>query len=248
MPGVPAGDAITVRMLLNHTNGIYDYLVDAAFWQQALAQPNVAVTPQALVDVGIGHPANFAPGQGWGYTNTGFILAGMVIEAVTGTTAGMAIRQRAFGPAGLDEAFFDGEDLLPTPLVTGFGSQGEDVTHALHPSVSWTAGSVVTTAGELADWAAALYGGQVLSVASLQEMLTPVDTGDPGLAYGLGAFLYDPSKLGGIGPGVGHSGKLPGFHTNMFYLQNDGTVVVQIGNSDLGKNFAGILLATLYAP
>ena len=246
VPGVPAGDVITVRMLLRHTSGIYDYTSDVTFWQQALAQPNTPQTPQALVDVGTGHPANFAPGQGWGYSNTGFILAGMVIEAVTQTNAAAAIRQRTFDVVGLGDTFFDGEELLPAPLVTGFGAQGEDLTNAVHPSVNWTAGSVVATAGDVADWAAALYGGQVLSAPSLDEMWTPVATGDAGLSYGLGAFLYDAANVGNISPAVGHGGRLPGFVTNMLYLQNDGTVVVQMVNAEAGKNYTGILLAALY--
>ncbi len=245
VPGLPDGDLITVRMVLNHTSGIFDYATDMAFWQQALAQPNTALTPQSLVDVATSQPAYFAPGEGWGYSNTGFILAGMVIEAVTQTTVGEAIRARTFDVAGLDQTFFAAEEQIPTPLATGFGAQGEDVTNALHPSVNWTAGSVVATAGDLADWAEALYAGQVLPAASLTEMLVPTPTGDAGKSYGLGAFLYD--SVGNISPGVGHNGKLPGYHTNMLYLQNDGTVVVQLVNSDAGKNYTGVLLAALYS-
>jgi len=247
VPGVPGGSSITIRMLLNHTSGIFDYATDATFWQNALSQPNVAVTPQALVDVATSHPANFAPGQGVSYTNTGFILAGMVIEAVTNTSVSAAIRQRTLDPVGLDATFFDGEETLPAPIVTATGQQNQDVTYALHPSINWAAGSMVTTAKDLAEWAAALYGGNVLSANGLNAMMTPVATGSPGLSYGLGAYLYAPSRLGNIGPGVGHNGRIPGFATNMFYMLNDGTVVVQIDNAETGKNFAGIVLATIYS-
>jgi D-alanyl-D-alanine carboxypeptidase len=246
--GVPKGDLITVRMLLDHTSGIYNYVTDSTFWNQALAEPNVAVTPQSLVDVATGHAESFAPGAGWSYTNTGFILAGMVIEAVTNSTAATVLRERAFEPAGLENTFFASEDSVPSLLATGFGDTGEDVTNAVHPSVNWTAGAVVATAGDLADWAQALYGGHILSSASMDEMTTPVATGGAGLSYGLGAFLYDKSKLGNIGPGIGHNGKLPGYSTDMTYMREDGSVIVQIGNSNTGKNFLGVLLVTLYAP
>ncbi|MFO0553792.1 MAG: serine hydrolase domain-containing protein [Polyangiaceae bacterium] len=245
VPSLPNGDKITVRMVLDHRSGLFDYLTDAAFWQQALAQPNTAVTPQALVDVATSHAPTFAPGQGWGYTNTGFILAGMVIEAVTDTSAGAAIHARTIDPVGLSETSFDGEDPLPSPMAHGFGTQGEDLTFALHPSVNWTAGAMVATAGDLADWAKALYGGQVLPPAALAEMLTPVGTGIPGLDYGLGAFLYDASKVGNISDAVGHGGNLPGYKTDMMYLTNDGTVVVQMTNADAGPNYTGVLLVTL---
>ncbi len=244
--GVPAGNAITVRMLLNHTNGLYDYTTDATFWQQALAQPDTPVAPQTLVDVGTSHPATFAPGTGWAYTNTGFILAGMIIESVTKTSASAAIRQRTFAPAGLNATFFDGEETLPAPVVTATDAQGMDVTNAVHPSVNWTAGAIVTTAGDLADWASQLYGGHILSAPRLAEMMTPVVTGSPGLSYGLGADLYDASKLGNFSPAVGHGGHLPGFFTDMYYMLNDGTVIVQMGNADQGKNYSGILLVALY--
>ncbi len=227
VPLVPGG---TLRMLLRHPSGLYDYTTDMAFWQQALAQqPKIYVTPKSLVDVALAHPANFAPDQGWAYSNTGFILAGMVIEAVTKTTASVAIRKRTFDVAGLKETFFDGEEVLPTKLATGFGDVGQDLTNALHPSVNWSAGGVVATAGNVADWAAAHYGGKVLTANALAEMLLPVATGEAGLSSGLGAFLYEASKIGNVSPAIGHGGKLPGYRTNMLYLKKDDTVIVQIG-------------------
>jgi D-alanyl-D-alanine carboxypeptidase len=173
----------------------------------------------------------------------------MVIEAVAPGAAGATLRARALEPAGLDETFFDGEEALPTPLATGFGAAGQDYTHALHPSVPWTAGSMVATAGDVADWAAGLYGGTVLSAPALAETLTPVDTGIDGVGYGLGVFLYDAALIGNISTGVGHGGDIPGFHTDMLFVENDGTVIAAVVNSD-GANVNDYMvaaIATLYA-
>ena len=73
-----------------------------------------------------------------------------------------------------------------------------------------------------------------------------VPTGSAGQSYGLGVSIDDASKLGNISASVGHGGHLPGFFTNMHYLLKDGTVIVQIGNAELGKNYTGVLLLALY--
>jgi D-alanyl-D-alanine carboxypeptidase len=249
--GVPGGDVITIRMLLSHQSGIFNYTNDAAFMQQVINAPSTPVTPQEMVDVAIAHPPDFAPGTDWNYSNTGFILAGMVIEAVGTETAGEALRARALDVAALDETFFDGEETLPSPLATGFGAtEVVDYTHALHPSVPWTAGSMVATAADVADWAKALYGGDVLPAARLEEMLTPVGAGLNGADYGLGVFLYDPAILNDVSPAVGHGGDIPGFHTDMFFIQTDGTVIAAIVNSETAvvNDFMVAAFLTLYPP
>ena len=218
-------------MVLNHTSGIYNYTDDVAFMTAVLTDPTTPVAPQQVVDVAIAQPPYFAPGQGWEYSNTNYTLAGMIIEAASGEPAATVIRREVM--AGLDDTALDGGEPLPGELSIGYGAAGEDVTYALHPSVPWTAGSMVARAGDVALWAANLFGGDTLSEAERSELLSGVPIGAPGGDYGLGVFVYSAAALGGYATeAYGHGGGIPGFFSDMLYLADDGTAIAVIVNSN----------------
>lgn len=230
-PDIPNANVITVRQLLNHTSGIYNYTDDETFIVEALSNPTVAYLPGALVDVALSHPPLFEPGADWYYSNTNYILLGMIIESVTGETAAAAIRSRLLGPQSLDHTFLDGDESIRGTLAQGFGPEGEDQTFALHPSAAWTAGAATATASDLADWAMALYGGNAVSPDLRDDMLDLVDITEflPGASYGLGVVAFDASVVGT--PLIGHGGAIPGFLSEMHYLPDYDSVIVTIVNS-----------------
>ena len=117
-------------------------------------------------------------------------------------------------------------------LAHGFGPDGEDLTFALHPSAAGTAGAVAATASDLADWAMALYGGDVVSPELHDDMLELVDLTKfiPGASYGLGVMAFDASVMGT--PLIGHGGAIPGFRSEMYYLPDHDSVIVAIVNSE----------------
>lgn len=239
--GVPDGDVITISMLLNHTSGIYSFTDDSAFIQEAASDPTQSYTPQQVVDVALTHSPVFAPGTSWSYSNTNYILLGMIIEAVTGSSLASAMRTRVLDPVGLDDTYLDGDDVVPDAMARGYGAWGGDSTTIIHPSVTWAAGSMVATVGDVADWASALYGGSILADTELDLMLEMVDIGAPGLQYGLGVFEYGESFLGA--DGIGHGGDISGYHAEMVYLTPDGTMIAAATNS----NFSGFSVAYLEA-
>jgi D-alanyl-D-alanine carboxypeptidase len=231
--GVPNGDAITVRQLLNHTGGVYNYTNDQAFMIQALSNPDVPVAPQEMVDVAIAHGAVFDPGANWDYSNTGYILLGMILEQVTGMGSGAHLRSALFDPVGLDRTFFDGEETVPDGLAKGWDLQDQDATYALHPTVPWTAGVVVADAGDLVDWADALYDGDAVDADTLSQILTFIDTGAS--EYGLGvARTTLPLEGGGSAVVIGHGGGIPGYYSNMFYLPDHDVAIATVVNSNNG--------------
>jgi D-alanyl-D-alanine carboxypeptidase len=225
VPGVPNGELITVRQLLNHTAGVFNYTDDLAFMLLALQNPSLPHSPQAMVDVAIDHGADFPPGTAWSYSNTGYVLLGMILEAASGKNAGAVLLEQAFAPAGLERTFLDGDHMLPEPLAPGYAANGGNVTQALHPSVPWTAGAVVADVGDVARWTTALHRGEVLSDEGLAAMREVVPTGNAGHAYGLGMSELSPPIL----PlrALGHSGGIPGYLSLAFYLpDHDSTIVV----------------------
>ena len=231
-PDIPGAEVITVRQLLDHTSGIFNYTDDEDFFAALLADPARVYGPAELVAVATAHPPYFAPGEDWYYSNTNYILLGMLIEAVTGESVATAIRNRLLAPRSLDHTFLDGDEPVQGALAHGFDRDSEDVTFALHPSAAWAAGAVVATAGDLADWAMALYGGDVVSPELHDDMLGLVDISKfvPGGSYGLGVTAFDASLVGT--PLIGHGGAIPGFLSEMYYLPDHDSAIVAIVNSE----------------
>jgi D-alanyl-D-alanine carboxypeptidase len=237
-PDVPGADVITVRQLLDHTSGVFNYTDDEDFFAGILADPTRVYSPAELVAVATAHPPYFAPGDDWYYSNTNYILLGIIIEAVTGEPIASAIRNRLLVPQSLDHTFLDGDEPVQGVMAHGFDRNGDDVTFALHPSAAWAAGAVTATASDLADWAMTLYGGDVVSPELRDDMLDLVDVSKfiPGASYGLGVMAFDASVVGT--PLIGHGGAIPGFLSEMYYLPDYDSVIVTIVNSEAADPLA----------
>lgn len=241
LPGlVPNGQAITLRQLLNHTSGIYNYTEDPALFRSLTRNPLRVLTPAELVTVATKHAPRFAPGTSWSYSNTGYIVLGLVVEKATATPLEQQLRHRIFEPLGLTRTTFPAAPAMPRPFAHGYlgrdnplapsrNGKPVDVT-AWSPSWAWAAGALVSTAADLARFYGALLGGEVLQPAQLQEMKTTVAIpGAPsGFAYGLGLG----ADLSDCGRAFGHTGGVPGY-TSIAYSSEDGShqAVVLINTS-----------------
>lgn len=212
LPGqVPGGDAITVRMLLNHTSGLYNYTDAPGFLPGLIADPNRVWTPAEIVASATAHPPLFAPGQGWSYSNTNYILVGLILQKATGRDVADLVRRQITGPLHLDHTYLarTGDFRGPyahgyaTPALTGAGYL--DVS-TWNPSWAWTAGAMVSTAPDLSRFYQALLSGRLLPGPLLRQMLTTVDQGG-GTGYGLGIFTATTP----CGTFWGHNGGITGY-------------------------------------
>ncbi|WP_327677220.1 serine hydrolase domain-containing protein [Kitasatospora sp. NBC_00458] len=221
LPGVvPNGGAITLRQLLNHTSGLFDYLEDPQFLfhdeaslRSFLARGRwVDYRPEQLVAVGVQHAPYFAPGQDWHYSNTNYILTGMIVKKVTGRTWQREVEQRIVKPLHLDDTSFPGSSPgIPGPHAHGYVKLPEgpaDVT-LINPTVGDAAGNGLSTTSDLNRFHEALFGGRLLSPARLAEMTAAVPAPAIGAHYGLGLIRYDLP----CGEAWGHTGGIPGFNT-----------------------------------
>jgi D-alanyl-D-alanine carboxypeptidase len=231
---VPDAGTITVRQLLNHTSGIFNYTEDPLFG----AMPQTLTTPGQLVAMATAHAPYFAPGAGWHYSNTNFILLGMLIEAKSGKPLHEALLPRP------PHTFLDGEEPLGGTLVPGFSSGNQDVTNKYNPSWTWAAGGMVSTMAAQADWIQALYSGQVLNAAETASLsASPV-----GESYGLGTQIIPAGFSGGLGISLGHSGDIDGYHCMAFYFPVEGrTMAVAVDSDALDPNtlFADLMTQAL---
>ncbi|GAA0574097.1 beta-lactamase family protein [Kribbella sandramycini] len=216
LPGLVRGDGIdgrriTVRQLLQHTSGIPEYHdltpdyppTRHTYWE-----------PRDLVDIALQKKALFPPGEGYTYSNTNYILAGLLVQKVTGRPLGEEITRRVIEPAGLRDTYWPalGDQQIHGPHPTGY-FQGADITE-LDPSIAWAAGGMVGTPADMNRFLVALLQGKLLKPAQLEQMLKTVDSTGRDSAgksgYGLGIAAV-PLSCGGVA--WGHGGQIYGYET-----------------------------------
>jgi D-alanyl-D-alanine carboxypeptidase len=206
---VPNGDRIPVRELLMHTSGLFDYLDDPRPFAPYLTLDfRHFWTPRQLVRIAVSHPPLFAPGAGFSYSNTGYILLGLIAERAGGERLAVQLRRRIFAPLHLSTTRLPASQGLGQPRARGFFRVDgglEDVT-AISQSVFGAAGGLVSTSRDVGRFYRGLVTGRLLPPGLLWAMTDTVPRA-PGLAYGLGIFRI-PTPCG---PALGHDGSLPGY-------------------------------------
>lgn len=232
LPEFPALANVTVRHLLAHTSGIFNFTQDPEFSRLKKQKR----TPKEIVERALREPIASKPGDVFSYSNTNYTLLGMIVERASGTSLAKAIRARVLQPLGLRRTFLDGEEALPEPLVPGVDARGKDQTNAEDPSNPWAAGAMVASVGDVARFHQALFGGAFLPREARETLtVSPVPTGDGHRSYGLGVFVLDSYATGGHGAGLGHGGDIEGYHTESVTFGERKTTLTSLVNQD-GKN------------
>jgi D-alanyl-D-alanine carboxypeptidase len=199
------GREITVRQLLQHTAGLPDF--DSAIFEPGgyRAHRFDHHTPEELIRDGTAQPRLSAPGTEFHYSTTGYVVAGLLIEQVTGKPYAREISRRILEPLRLTGTSLPGDrPVIERPRLRGY-RDGTDVT-LLNPSLVWAGGEMISTVADLNTFFTALLGGRLLPAAELAEMTTTVPADlVPGSGYGLG-LLRVPLSCGGVYWGHGGSG------------------------------------------
>ncbi|MFI9536746.1 serine hydrolase domain-containing protein [Nocardia fusca] len=218
LPGLLIGagvdeHALTVRQILGHRSGLPELPETPETNEYEAAKDGRTYTPAQEIAAALRHPAQFAPGTRFEYTNTNYIVAGMLIEAVTGHRYTDELRDRILTPLALRDTYLPatGETGLRDPHPTGYATVDGTVTDQtrVEPSLPWAAGALVSTGADLNRFFLALLSGRVVPQAQLPQMLDGVDMGrGDGMSYGLGiAYTQLPCGL----RYVGHLGSIHGF-------------------------------------
>jgi D-alanyl-D-alanine carboxypeptidase len=218
LPGAIAnGSRITIRNLLQHTSGIFDY-TDILFGsiEDVLRARYRTFRPEELVAMAAGQPQVFEPGTSWAYSNTNYVLLGLIVRKVTGRAYGREVDRRILQPLRLHGTEVPGTDTtIDGPHAHGYEpieQNGEPVPldfTDLNPSMAYSAGEIVSTTADLNRFYRTLLSGRLLRRAQLTEMLTPVGE----LGYGLGIYQQE---LPGGRTLWGHSGGIMGFVSYSF--------------------------------
>lgn len=249
------GDEITLRQLLSHRSGLPDHVYDPRYAAasrkvrgQGQGDPNVHFAPRKLVQFILDRELLFAPDTGYAYTDTGYILVGLIIESVADQTYYEELTDRFLKPLelklttpstgrrfpGLASGYVGPDNRFGLPRKVA-----ENETMRFSPASEWTGGGLVTNPQDLVQWGHALYAGEALSESMREELLgsaehiasskdDPTRRDSPN-QYGLGSYIYDTPH----GKAYGHGGWYPGFRTILSYYPGHGFAVAMQANTDV---------------
>ena len=241
-PGYPKGDSITIEHLLTHTSGIYNYTNDVNFMSNEVTKPANREKIMALFK---DKPLDFSPGTSWNYSNSGYSLLGYIIEAVTKKPYYQAVRKYIFTPLHMTHSGFDFTHLKKKEKATGyFSMEGKNpaIAPTVDSTVSFSAGAIYSTVGDLYLWHKALQKNTVLSKAQQEKAYTPVKNK---YGYGWGIDSIEGKRS------VSHGGGIHGFITEISRVPEDDVCVILLSNAsdplgDISKNIFAILYGKEY--
>lgn len=224
---IPNIKEVTIKMLLSHTSGLPRWVMKPEVWQTLKEQPNKVWSYKDRLSFIFDEAPVHAPGNGWAYSDTNYILLGWLIESVTNKdyyeilqskilqpyqlnntlpATKRKIEKLAMGYSELPETFY-----IPKAVINAKGE------YAFNPQMEWTGGGIVSTTSDLAKWGKLYFTGDVISKELRQTMTQVTDNGKNVMAdthsYGMGCFIYTTKH----GVAYGHSGFMPGYNTIVAY-------------------------------
>jgi D-alanyl-D-alanine carboxypeptidase len=241
LPDLRIDERVTVRHLLDHTSGLRDYFFHPLIDPLLRDHPSRRWTEgDAMRYVG---KAYFKPGRGWHYSNTNYLVLGMLAERVGGAPLATQLRSRFIEPLGLSDTFYQPTESPGGAVAHGYRFASTSRTakavdlsdgSAMVPFTSvvtaaGAAGGMASSASDLARWARALYAGRVLEEASVQAMVDDVTRTrrfEPALPYGLGVQMVDIAGR----TTLGHSGRLLGFRSVVRWLPAERVAIAVLTN------------------
>lgn len=249
VPNVPGGDKVTIAQLLEMRSGLHNFTTDPDFLAELRAHPDKVWRPSELLQFAFAKPPSFPPGQDYEYSNTNYVLAGLIIEKVTGQPYEDELKRRIFDPLGLGETSYPAPDdtSIPSPHPHGYdyvdeseleaqrsGKKPEDFTDFNFPSGA--DGRVISTAKDMATYAEALGDGTLLSPELQRERIASIQSP--------GRFIYTGYGLGIAkdGPWLGHTGVVPGFNTAIWRDPKERNTVVVLTSTQLRTTASGAVI------
>ena len=235
-PHYPKGDSITIKELLTHTAGIYNYTNDGNFMKNEITKPKTREQMMALFE---NKPLDFSPGTAWKYSNSGYSLLGYIIEKVTQASYEKAVRNYIFSPLKMTHSGFDFTGLQsPDKTVGYFVLNARDTMRApiVDSSISFSAGAIYSTTDDLYRWSHALENNSILSTSQQNEAYTPVKNN---YGYGWQIDSIDGKRR------LAHGGGIPGYVTILSRVPADDITIILLSNASNEK--VGAISNSIYS-
>ncbi len=220
MPNAPAAwDKITIYHVLTHTSGIPNF-TNFKEYRDSEAK---STTPEKLIERFRDKPLDFEPGTKWSYSNSGYVLLGYLIEKISGQTYQQFLEQNIFTPLGMKDSGYDSNSAIILHRASGYSPSEHGIINAgyIDMTIPFSAGGLYSTTEDLLTWEHGLFGGKVLSAASLKQMTTPFKQD-----Y---AFALQVKQVNGRKE-IDHGGGIEGFNTELAYWPDDQLIVIALGN------------------
>ncbi len=246
-PDFPKSNKIKVRQLLNHSSGIYNYTESLWLGVQAVLFSKKIWDPYALLKTAEKKDFYFAPGRGHHYSNTNYLILGLIIEKITGKTLAEVYREYIIEPAKLNNTFFVPYEKAPENLISGFdhdviplGINEIAPDETSFATLGFSAGAMVSTADNLRRWTDYLFKSNFLSENTLKLMMEYIEAEDSDvrqqIGYGLGlrVIKVNESQI------YGHTGTIPGFGAAAFYCPQQDYSIAIISNYSMFNQFSVI--------
>ncbi len=222
-------DKITIRHMLQHTSGIFSFTEDDNWVNNFLTNTYYRYEPDNLLSIANNHAPYDPPGVSFHYSNTNYVLLGLIIQKVTNRKFEQEIRRRFIEPLGLSDTVVP---LMGLPTMSGRSSNGHDSMDgywfdytAMDPSSTWSSGNMVSTAEDLAKWVLHLGRGNLLNEYYRNEQRKFVNMPKyTNLKYGLGIIFEADYGL------LGHQGGIVGYSTQMYYVEDEDAALVFLYN------------------
>jgi D-alanyl-D-alanine carboxypeptidase len=228
VPGYPGADRITVLQLLNHTSGVKSYTGLPGYMEGPIRRD---LTTAQMIDVFKDEKPDFAPGEKWSYSNSGYVLVGAVIEAASGKPWHVYLDDVLFKPLGMRHTGYGHDPAFASQQVRGYSYDGDKLVPMRPISMTQphAAGALVSNVDDLLKWNRALHEGRVLKDATYARMITPVGkAADEGIGYGFGLFNDTVRRH----KALYHGGGIFGFISSMRYVPGPDITVVVLENDD----------------
>jgi CubicO group peptidase (beta-lactamase class C family) len=220
MPDAPAAwDKITIFNLLTHTSGIPNF---TSFPDYRSIEP-FPITPGKLVALFRDKPLDFQPGTKWSYSNSGYVLLGYLIEKISGQSYQRFVEETIFKPLGMKDSGYDSNSAIIPDRASGYSPGRDGLVNAgyINMTVPFSAGGLYSTTEDLWRWERGLFGGKLLSSASLKQMTTPFKND---YAFGLAVQKVNGREV------IEHGGGIEGFNTMLAYYPEDKLTVAVLAN------------------
>jgi CubicO group peptidase (beta-lactamase class C family) len=221
-PGFPHAEQITLHHLITHSSGLYNFTSDIGEEDSSIVC--YPVSKERVLQVFKDKPLDFKPGKGFSYNNSGFFLAGMVIEKVTGKAYEQVVRELIFEPLGMRSSGFDFINLPAQSRAMGYQFLNDEIQKPYRhydSTVAYAAGSIYSTTGDMYKWAKAIAARQILSEASWKQAFKRQEAD-----YGYGFFLgqFSGKRF------IRHSGGYPGFMSEYLYYPDEDLIIILLNN------------------
>lgn len=252
---LPNAKTMTVRQLMTHTSGLVRYEMNPKFTADLRAAPDKIWTPEEELSYLLDATPPFAAGADWDYSDTNYIVVGLICEQLTGTKLYDEVQRRFLGPLKLTHVVPSTSRRIPG-LIPGYAGARDPLglpdevmvngQFVINPQFEWTGGGYATSPLDLARWGHELYAGKALSAPARKLMIdaaVPAKLG-PETKYGLGVIVRPSTP---VGLTWGHSGFFPGYQTELLHVVDSGvTLAIQINSSAPRVTGGKPLLRVLY--